>query len=81
MSSHVMGVFLDELLMIQYMAIVIIFGYDDGCLSTLIMSIGMKSRRCLSLCFAYISNLRFFPKSVVNCNHRSGFFLMLIKWL
>ena len=44
MSSHVMGVFLDELLMIQYMAIVIIFGYDDGCLSTLIMSIGMKSR-------------------------------------
>ena len=39
-----MGVFLNDILMIIYMSIVIMFGYDDGCLSTLIISIGMKSR-------------------------------------
>ena len=39
------GIFLNELFMIVSMDIVIIFGSDDGYLSALLISIGVKSRR------------------------------------
>ena len=45
MIYHVMGVFLNGILMIGSMDIVIMLGYDDGYLSTLIISTGKKSRR------------------------------------
>ena len=41
-----MGDLLNEILMIGSIDIVIIFVSDDGCLSTLIIPVGVKSRVC-----------------------------------
>ena len=46
MISHIILVLLTEILMIESMDIVIIFGSDDGCLLTLTISIVVKSRSC-----------------------------------
>ena len=62
MISRVILVLLTEILMIESMDIVIIFGSDDGCLLTLTISIVVKSRSCWYLWVAYVSNLSFFPQ-------------------
>ena len=40
------GILLFEILMIGSMDIVIMLGSDDGCLSTIIILIGIKSKSC-----------------------------------
>ena len=69
MISYIMIVLLNGVLMIGSMDIVIIFGYDDLCLSTLFISTDMKSRSWLSLYFLSISTYIFFPNFLLNCNH------------
>ena len=66
MSYHIIGVLLNETLMIEYMDKVIMFVSDDECLSTLIIPIVMKSRRFSPLYLAFFSNLIFSPRIVMN---------------
>ena len=80
MSSHFMGVLLDELLIIRSMDLVIMFVSDDVRLSTLIISIGRKSISCRSLCFSYVSTSSFFLKSALNWNNQSDSAMALLSW-
>ena len=63
------------------MDIVIIFGYDDGCLSTLIIHFGMKSRIFWYICFSSIETLSLFHKYVMNYNHQRDSDIILLNWL
>ena len=60
MSYHIMGALLNELLMLEYTDIVIIFDSDDGYLSTLIIPIVLKYRSSWYLCFFFCFNFEFF---------------------
>ena len=51
------------------------------CCSILIISILINSGSFLSLSLTSVSNLNFFPVSVVVCNHLSASVLKLLNWL
>ena len=80
-SYHAMRVLLNELSMIWFIDILKIICSDDGCLSTSIISIGIKSNSCWYICCIYLSNLSFFTKFVVNLSHQSNSVWTLQNWL
>ena len=79
-SSHGMGYFLNKLMIIGPMVKVIMSFYGDFCLSTLMISIVMKSSSLWCLCLVSVSTLIFFPISVVIFNHLSASVMTLLDW-